>query len=258
MPLLEDLRAAGCEIRGDRAVVELFADAKPATDEDWSTEYLDAIISVKLVDGIGGAIQHINHFSSHHTEAVIAEDAHVVERFFNEIDSAILLHNASTQFADGGEFGMGAEIGIATGKMHARGPSWRRAIDLVQVPRARQWPDSPVTSKPGVRESFPGVSEAHLRMPFVEKGMTVGLFGGSFNPPHAGHALVAEIALRRLKLDQLWWIVTPGQSTEGYAPSGAPGGTAGTLRKPSSMIRGSRLQHSRQPIIFATLRIRWR
>lgn len=122
VPLLEDLRAAGCEIRGDRAVVELFADAKPATDEDWSTEYLDAIISVKLVDGIGGAIQHINHFSSHHTEAVIAEDAHVVERFFNEIDSAILLHNASTQFADGGEFGMGAEIGIATGKMHARGP----------------------------------------------------------------------------------------------------------------------------------------
>ncbi len=122
VPLLEDLRAAGCEIRGDSAVTELFADAKPATDEDWSTEYLDAIISVKLVDGIGGAIGHINHYSSHHTEAVIAEDLHVVERFFNEINSAILLHNASTQFADGGEFGMGAEIGIATGKMHARGP----------------------------------------------------------------------------------------------------------------------------------------
>ncbi|MCB8829073.1 gamma-glutamyl-phosphate reductase, partial [Escherichia coli] len=77
---------------------------------------------MKLVDGIGDAIAHINHYSSHHTEAVIAEDMHVVERFFNEIDSAILLHNASTQFADGGEFGMGAEIGIATGKMHARGP----------------------------------------------------------------------------------------------------------------------------------------
>ena len=86
------------------------------------TEYLDAIISVKLVDGIGGAIDHIGRFSSHHTEAIVAEDAGVVERFFNEIDSAILLHNASTQFADGGEFGMGAEIGIATGKMHARGP----------------------------------------------------------------------------------------------------------------------------------------
>lgn len=122
LPLLEDLQAAGCEIRGDAAVVQLFAEAKPATEEDWSTEYLDAIISVKLVDGIGDAIAHINHYSSHHTEAVIAEDMHVVERFFNEIDSAILLHNASTQFADGGEFGMGAEIGIATGKMHARGP----------------------------------------------------------------------------------------------------------------------------------------
>ena len=96
--------------------------ASAATDADWTTEYLDAIISVKLVDGIAGAIEHIETCSSHHTEAIIAEDATAVERFFNEIDSAILLHNASTQFADGGEFGMGAEIGIATGRMHARGP----------------------------------------------------------------------------------------------------------------------------------------
>lgn len=95
---------------------------KAATDEDWATEYLDAIISVKLVDGISGAIEHIATWSSAHTEAVIAENPVVVERFFAEIDSAILLHNASTQFADGGEFGMGGEIGIATGKMHARGP----------------------------------------------------------------------------------------------------------------------------------------
>ncbi len=93
-----------------------------ATETDWSTEYLDAIISVMLVDGISGAIEHINRWSSAHTEAVIAEDQAVAERFFTEIDSAILLHNASTQFADGGEFGMGGEIGIATGKMHARGP----------------------------------------------------------------------------------------------------------------------------------------
>jgi glutamate-5-semialdehyde dehydrogenase len=122
VPLLQDLKSAGCEIRGDGAVKDLFADVELATEGDWSTEYLDAIISVKLVDGIDGAIEHINHYSSHHTEAVVAEDLRVVERFFNEIDSAILLHNASTQFADGGEFGMGAEIGIATGKMHARGP----------------------------------------------------------------------------------------------------------------------------------------
>ena len=122
VPILEALRAAGCEIHADQDVLQSFSDASPATDADWVTEYLDAIIAVKLVDGIGDAIEHIETFSSHHTEAIIAEDEQAVERFFNEIDSAILLHNASTQFADGGEFGMGAEIGIATGKMHARGP----------------------------------------------------------------------------------------------------------------------------------------
>ncbi|MER9140702.1 glutamate-5-semialdehyde dehydrogenase [Mesorhizobium sp. M0830] len=122
VPILDALRAAGCEIHADAEVLKIFSDAKPATDLDWVTEYLDAIIAVKLVDGIDGAVEHIETFSSHHTEAIVAEDAQAVERFFNEIDSAILLHNASTQFADGGEFGMGAEIGIATGKMHARGP----------------------------------------------------------------------------------------------------------------------------------------
>jgi glutamate-5-semialdehyde dehydrogenase len=122
MPILEALTEAGCEIRASAAVLKVFPAFKPATEEDWSTEYLDAIISVAIVDGIGGAISHINRYSSHHTEAIVSEDTKTVERFFNEIDSAILLHNASTQFADGGEFGMGAEIGIATGKMHARGP----------------------------------------------------------------------------------------------------------------------------------------
>lgn len=122
VPVLDALRAAGCEIHADADVLKAFSDATPATEADWVTEYLDAIIAVKLVDGVGSAIDHIETFSSHHTEAIVAEDAAAVERFFNEIDSAILLHNASTQFADGGEFGMGAEIGIATGKMHARGP----------------------------------------------------------------------------------------------------------------------------------------
>ncbi|MCX7302817.1 MAG: glutamate-5-semialdehyde dehydrogenase [Hyphomicrobiales bacterium] len=121
-PILEALDVAGCEIRGTEEVRAAFPKAKPATDQDWHTEYLDAIISVKLVAGVGEAIEHIETWSSHHTEGIVAEDAAAVERFFNEIDSAILLHNASTQFADGGEFGMGAEIGIATGKMHARGP----------------------------------------------------------------------------------------------------------------------------------------
>ncbi|WP_299345614.1 glutamate-5-semialdehyde dehydrogenase [uncultured Maritalea sp.] len=123
VPLLcETLAAQGCDIRGDAIVQSLFDKATPATDEDWSTEYLDAIISVRIVDDANAAIEHIQTYSSGHTEAVIAEDASVVEQFFAQVDSAIVMHNASTQFADGGEFGMGAEIGIATGKMHARGP----------------------------------------------------------------------------------------------------------------------------------------
>ena len=121
-PLVEALQGAGCEIRASADARALVAGLGPATEEDWRTEYLDAVISLALVDGISGAIEHINRYSSSHTEAVIAEDIGVAERFFREIDSAILLHNASTQFADGGEFGMGGEIGIATGKMHARGP----------------------------------------------------------------------------------------------------------------------------------------
>ena len=121
-PIIEALVAKGCEIRGDETVQSMLTGAKPATEQDWKTEYEDAIISVKVVDSIEVAIAHIEHYSSHHTEAIIAEDPEAVEKFFNEIDSAILVHNASTQFADGGEFGFGGEIGIATGKMHARGP----------------------------------------------------------------------------------------------------------------------------------------
>jgi glutamate-5-semialdehyde dehydrogenase len=121
-PIIEALIAKGCEIRGDATVMAAIPTAKPATEQDWRTEYEDAIISVKIVDSLEAAIAHIEHYSSHHTEAIIAEDPAAVEKFFNEIDSAILVHNASTQFADGGEFGFGGEIGIATGKMHARGP----------------------------------------------------------------------------------------------------------------------------------------
>jgi len=122
VPVLEALKAAGCAIRATDEVRRLYAEAEPAEDSDFDTEYLDAIISVALVDGVDGAIVHVERHSSHHTEAIVAEDPAAVEAFFAGIDSAILLHNASTQFADGGEFGMGAEIGIATGKMHARGP----------------------------------------------------------------------------------------------------------------------------------------
>ena len=122
VPVLEDLVKAGCEIRGDEAVRAVYPAAKPATEEDWKTEYLDAIIAVRVVDGLEQAIQHIEHYGSHHTDSIVTEDAMAAEAFMNSVDSAIVLWNASTQFADGGEFGMGAEIGIGTGKMHARGP----------------------------------------------------------------------------------------------------------------------------------------
>ena len=121
-PIIATLIGAGCEVRGDEAAQQADARVKPATVEDWSTEYLDAIISLKLVDGIDDAMAHIAHHGSQHTDSIVTEDAAMAERFLNEVDSAIVLHNASTQFADGGEFGFGAEIGIATGKLHARGP----------------------------------------------------------------------------------------------------------------------------------------
>jgi glutamate-5-semialdehyde dehydrogenase len=121
-PLVTLLIEAGCEVRGDDAVQHADARVKPASDEDWDTEYEDAIIAAKIVDGVDGAIAHIQHHGSHHTDAIVTEDADVAKKFLNEVDSAIVLHNASTQFADGGEFGFGAEIGIATGKFHARGP----------------------------------------------------------------------------------------------------------------------------------------
>ncbi len=120
--MIEKLAGAGCEIRGDNTVQAFDQRVKPAAANDWDTEYLDAIISVAVVDGLEAAIEHINRHGSHHTDSIVTGDALAAERFLNEVDSAIVLHNASTQFADGGEFGMGAEIGIATGRLHARGP----------------------------------------------------------------------------------------------------------------------------------------
>ena len=120
--VLGALSEAGCEIRGDNEVVAVYPEARPASEDDWGTEYLDAIISVRVVDDIDAAIRHIGEYGSGHTECIVTDDDDAAEQFFRNVDSAILLHNASTQFADGGEFGMGAEIGIATGRIHARGP----------------------------------------------------------------------------------------------------------------------------------------
>jgi glutamate-5-semialdehyde dehydrogenase len=121
-PLIDVLLAAGCEVRGDQAVQAVDRRVKPASEEDWGTEYLDAIMAAKLVDGVDGAIAHVERYGSHHTDAIVTADAAAAAKFLREVDSAIVLHNASTQFADGGEFGFGAEIGIATGRLHARGP----------------------------------------------------------------------------------------------------------------------------------------
>lgn len=120
--IVSALQAAGCEVRGDNSVASLADDVSDATEADWSTEYLDAIVSVRVVDDIDQAIAHISQYGSGHTESIVTDNAEAAEQFFREVDSAIVLHNASTQFADGGEFGMGAEIGIATGRVHARGP----------------------------------------------------------------------------------------------------------------------------------------
>ncbi|WP_375204355.1 glutamate-5-semialdehyde dehydrogenase [Hyphococcus sp.] len=117
------LRSKGCELRGDEALREIDPDVAPASEEDFHTEYLAPVLSVALVDGVAGAIDHIAEYSSSHTESIVTENEETAARFLNEVDSAIVMHNASTQFADGGEFGLGAEIGIATGRLHARGPA---------------------------------------------------------------------------------------------------------------------------------------
>ncbi len=145
-PLIEALLDKGCAVRGDKQALAADPRVTPAIEQDWRTEYLDAIISVRVVDGVQAAIDHIETYGSHHTDCIVTEDAQAAERFLNEVDSAIVLHNASTQFADGGEFGFGAEIGIATGRMHARGPVGVEQLMHVQIQSAWVGTDARVKS----------------------------------------------------------------------------------------------------------------
>src|SRR3981081_4245092 len=218
-PLVEMLIDAGCEVRGDAAVQRSDPRVKPASDEDWDTEYYDAIITAKVVDGVEEAIAHIHNHGSHHTDAIVTEDEAAARKFLNEVDSACGLHNASPQVADGGEFGFGAEIGIATGKFHARGPVGAEQLTSFKYrvhgtgqtrPRTPKRFQSSAAAVAQLNRVSVGSQSISQSIPLYTNGMRVGLLGGSFNPPHVAHRAISLFAIKRLKLDRVWWLVTPG------------------------------------------------
>ena len=190
--VLEALIAAGCEVRGDETVQEADPRAVAATPEDWDTEYLDAIVSVKAVDSLDEAIAHVEAHGSHHTDSIVTEDGAAAERFLREVDSGIVLHNASTQFADGGEFGMGAEIGISTGKLHGPRPPWAwsssRATNTSCAAPGRPAPDRPRRIRTG--------GTAMNRHPVSFHGVAAALVV----PLFAAFAAAAEAPLDLLRL----------------------------------------------------------
>ncbi len=179
-------------------MVPLDARIVPATEADWNTEYLDAIVSVGVVDGLDGAIRHIETHGSHHTDCIITENDAAAQRFLAEVDSAIVIHNASTQFADGGEFRLRRRDRHRDGADARARPHRARTIDHVQISHSRHGADSSVTAF------------GPVRLPPHAPGQKIGLFGGSFNPAHEGHRAASLLALKRLRLDRVWWLVSPG------------------------------------------------
>ena len=250
-PLVDD--AARCRLRSARRRGRRkppTRGSKPATEEDWSTEYLDAIIAAKVVDGVDAAIAHIERYGSHHTDAIVTDDAQAAEKFLSEVDSAIVLHNASTQFADGGEFGFGAEIGIATGRLHARGPVGVEQLTTFKYRVRGTRPDAAVK-----RAAAASRRRCCRRMRAACASACSAARSIRRIAAHRGASL---LALKRLELDRVWWLVTPGnplKDTRGLPPLAERiARRASVAAHPRIDVTGSRPSSARDT---PTTRSRW-